>query len=146
MRAIFSSASQVYSWLGEGTPGPDVAIDFCARIGSKAAKVGIDQCDGADLHCFLQDLFDYHPHPFRFHLKREETRSIGARPELAAFFTGLTQEPYLKGPPYNGVHSPIVLRQRREGGFTFAGDAYVDGIMQGEFFHTLPNEQEFVIY
>ncbi|KAF5591424.1 heterokaryon incompatibility protein [Fusarium pseudocircinatum] len=102
MGAIFSSASHVYSWLGEGTPSTDVAMDFCARIGSKAAKVGMDQYDGADLHCFLQDFFDYHPNPFCVHLKRDETRSIGTRPELAAFFTGLIQEPYLKGSPCNG--------------------------------------------
>ncbi|KAF5549336.1 heterokaryon incompatibility protein [Fusarium mexicanum] len=45
-----------------------------------------------------------------------------------------------------GCHSPIVLRPRHEGGFTFVGDAYVDGIMQGEFFQTIPTEKEFVIY
>lgn len=45
-----------------------------------------------------------------------------------------------------GVHSPIVLRSRCEGGFTFVGDAYMDGIMQGEFLQTNPVEQEFVIY
>lgn len=45
-----------------------------------------------------------------------------------------------------GVHSPIVLRLSDEGGLTFAGDAYVDGIMQGEFFQTIPTELEFVIY
>ncbi|KAF9761037.1 hypothetical protein IL306_003978 [Fusarium sp. DS 682] len=45
-----------------------------------------------------------------------------------------------------GVHSPIVLRLREEGGYNFAGDAYVDGIMQGEFLQTNPAEQEFAIY
>ncbi|TXB97302.1 hypothetical protein FocTR4_00011364 [Fusarium oxysporum f. sp. cubense] len=45
-----------------------------------------------------------------------------------------------------GVHSSIVLRSRCEGGFTFVGDAYMDGIMQGEFLQTNPVEQEFVIY
>lgn len=45
-----------------------------------------------------------------------------------------------------GVHSPIVLRSRCEGGFTFVGDAYMDGIMQGKFLQTNPVEEEFVIY
>ncbi|KAH7210326.1 hypothetical protein BKA60DRAFT_623605 [Fusarium oxysporum] len=45
-----------------------------------------------------------------------------------------------------GVHSPIVLRSRCEGGFTFVGDAYMDGFIQEEFLQTNPVEQEFVIY
>ncbi|KAI8653485.1 HET domain-containing protein [Fusarium keratoplasticum] len=32
-----------------------------------------------------------------------------------------------------GLGSPIILRLRDGGGFTFVGDAYVDGIMHGEF-------------
>ncbi|KAF4973092.1 hypothetical protein FSARC_523 [Fusarium sarcochroum] len=48
-----------------------------------------------------------------------------------------------------GVRSPIVLRPRDEssgGGFTFVGDAYVDGIMHGEFLETKPTHEEFIIY
>ncbi|WKT53907.1 hypothetical protein QSH57_004491 [Fusarium oxysporum f. sp. vasinfectum] len=45
-----------------------------------------------------------------------------------------------------GVSSPIVLRQRRDGGFYFCGDAYVDGIMQGEYLENGPVEEEFCIY
>lgn len=48
-----------------------------------------------------------------------------------------------------GVRSPIVLRPRAAGGgggFTFVGDAYVDGIMQGEFSKTEPSFEEFEIY
>lgn len=45
-----------------------------------------------------------------------------------------------------GVDSPIILRPRDEGGFSFRGDAYVDGIMQGEFLDTKPREKEFVIH
>lgn len=29
--------------------------------------------------------------------------------------------------------TPMILRPRDRGGFTFIGDAYVDGIMHGEF-------------
>ncbi|KAF4995280.1 hypothetical protein FGRMN_5245 [Fusarium graminum] len=45
-----------------------------------------------------------------------------------------------------GVSSPIVLRQRRSGGLYFCGDAYVDGIMQGEYLENNPAEKEFCIY
>ncbi|KAF4441570.1 heterokaryon incompatibility protein [Fusarium austroafricanum] len=45
-----------------------------------------------------------------------------------------------------GVSSPIILRQRRDGGFYFCGDAYVDGIMQGEYLENIPVEEEFCIY
>jgi hypothetical protein len=45
-----------------------------------------------------------------------------------------------------GVSSPIVLRQRRDRGFSFCGDAYVDGIMQGEYLENSPVEEEFCIY
>lgn len=45
-----------------------------------------------------------------------------------------------------GVSSPIILRQRDKGGFYFRGDAYVDGIMQGEFLDTGPCEVDFAIY
>lgn len=48
-----------------------------------------------------------------------------------------------------GVRSPIVLRPQtagRGGGFTFVGDAYVDGIMHGQFLRTAPSFEEFEIY
>ncbi|KAJ3536991.1 hypothetical protein NM208_g6495 [Fusarium decemcellulare] len=45
-----------------------------------------------------------------------------------------------------GVCSPIILRQRPDGGFYFRGDAYVDGIMQGEYLENDPIEEEFCIY
>ncbi|KAF5005238.1 hypothetical protein FDECE_8296 [Fusarium decemcellulare] len=45
-----------------------------------------------------------------------------------------------------GVCSPIILRQRPGGGFYFLGDAYVDGIMQGEYLENGPVEEEFFIY
>ncbi|KAM0475481.1 hypothetical protein ACHAP7_007380 [Fusarium lateritium] len=45
-----------------------------------------------------------------------------------------------------GVSSPIVLRQRHYGGFYFCGDAYVDGIMQGEYLESGTVEEEFCIY
>ncbi|KAF3801348.1 Heterokaryon incompatibility protein 6 [Colletotrichum gloeosporioides] len=45
-----------------------------------------------------------------------------------------------------GVESPIILRPRDERSFYFRGDAYVDGIMQGEFLDTKPRETEFVIH
>ncbi|CAH0058060.1 unnamed protein product [Clonostachys solani] len=45
-----------------------------------------------------------------------------------------------------GVRSPIVLRQRADGGFYFRGDAYVDGIMHGEFLATCPAHEEFSIH
>ncbi|KAI8712787.1 HET domain-containing protein [Fusarium sp. LHS14.1] len=45
-----------------------------------------------------------------------------------------------------GVQSPIILRPRDGGGFTYVGDAYVDGIMHGEFLDTQPLDEEFEIY
>lgn len=48
-----------------------------------------------------------------------------------------------------GVKSPIILRPRAVGrsrGFAFVGDAYVDGIMDGEFLKTMPAFEEFEIY
>ncbi|KAH8783438.1 heterokaryon incompatibility protein-domain-containing protein [Diaporthe sp. PMI_573] len=45
-----------------------------------------------------------------------------------------------------GVCSPIILRGRDHGGFYFHGDAYVDGIMQGEYLATSPTNEEFSIY
>ncbi|KAL6869203.1 hypothetical protein ACO1O0_000526 [Amphichorda felina] len=48
-----------------------------------------------------------------------------------------------------GLPSPIILRPRGEdkgGGFTFVGDAYVDGIMYGEFLETHPTWRDFEIY
>ncbi|KAF4467668.1 Heterokaryon incompatibility [Fusarium albosuccineum] len=44
------------------------------------------------------------------------------------------------------VDSPIILRERPNGGFYFRGDAYVDGIMQGEYLENDPMEEEFCIY
>lgn len=49
----------------------------------------------------------------------------------------------------NRAKSPIILRPRDDasgGGFTFMGDAYVHGIMEGEFLRTLPVYEEFKIY
>jgi hypothetical protein len=46
-----------------------------------------------------------------------------------------------------GMKTPIILRKRGIGtGFVFAGDAYVDGIMYGEFLQTNPAPQEFHVY
>jgi hypothetical protein len=48
-----------------------------------------------------------------------------------------------------GVRSPIILRPRDHqdgGGFTFVGDAYVDGLMYGEFLETGPAFEDFDIY
>ena len=44
------------------------------------------------------------------------------------------------------VKSPIVLREREEGGFTMWGDAHVDGIMNGAFLETNPVHEEFRLY
>ncbi|EEU35341.1 uncharacterized protein NECHADRAFT_81314 [Fusarium vanettenii 77-13-4] len=46
----------------------------------------------------------------------------------------------------SGCEVPIILRPREEGGYTFVGDAHVDGIMGGEFHQTAPNYQTFDIY
>ncbi|RMJ09775.1 hypothetical protein CDV36_010606 [Fusarium kuroshium] len=46
----------------------------------------------------------------------------------------------------SGSEVPIVLRPREEGGYTFVGDAHVDGIMNGEFHQTLPTYRTFDIY
>ncbi|KAF4428816.1 Heterokaryon incompatibility [Fusarium acutatum] len=94
MRAIFSSASRVDSCLGEGTPSTDVAMDFCARIGSKAAMVELDKKNDAYLVCYLKKLF-VHPKDL-FHFDLEAIRPFIAQPELAAFFVGLIQESCLK--------------------------------------------------
>jgi hypothetical protein len=48
-----------------------------------------------------------------------------------------------------GLRSPIILRPRNDrggGGFAFVGDAYVDGIMYGEFLKTAPGHEDFEIY
>lgn len=45
-----------------------------------------------------------------------------------------------------GVCSPLILRRRGSDGFFFRGDAYVDGIMQGEYLGTGPEQEEFCIY
>ncbi|KAK2015139.1 HET-domain-containing protein [Colletotrichum eremochloae] len=44
------------------------------------------------------------------------------------------------------VPSPIILRPRNEGTYYFRGDAYVDGIMYGEFLANEPKETDFDIY
>ncbi|KAI1373742.1 heterokaryon incompatibility protein-domain-containing protein [Hypoxylon crocopeplum] len=48
-----------------------------------------------------------------------------------------------------GINSPIILRPRDHDttvGHTFVGDAYVDGIMQGEFLETEPAQEVFDIW
>ncbi len=45
-----------------------------------------------------------------------------------------------------GEKSPFVIRTRENGGFTFVGDAYIDGIMYGEFLRTEPPQEVFNIY
>ncbi|GKT80351.1 heterokaryon incompatibility protein [Colletotrichum tofieldiae] len=45
-----------------------------------------------------------------------------------------------------GARTPIVLRKRPEGGYFFQGDAYIDGLMHGEYLSTEPEEKEFVLY
>ena len=48
-----------------------------------------------------------------------------------------------------GTRSPIILRPRNDeagGGFIFVGDAYIDGIMYGEFLQTVPAHRDFEIY
>jgi hypothetical protein len=46
-----------------------------------------------------------------------------------------------------GMRTPIVLRKRDTGpGFLYTGDAFVDGIMYGEFLATKPALDEFYIY
>ncbi|KAF7935914.1 uncharacterized protein EAE98_002134 [Botrytis deweyae] len=44
------------------------------------------------------------------------------------------------------TRSPVVLRERDEGGWTFCGDCYVEGIMDGEFMETAWKEEEFSIF
>ncbi|KAF5717961.1 heterokaryon incompatibility protein [Fusarium mundagurra] len=191
MREIFSSASHVYSWLGEGTPSTDAAMDFCARIGPKATMIELDKRFDSYLVCYLKKLFAYPKYPFSLNL--EVIRPFVSQPKLAAFFVGLIQDPCLKAQKSGcneiakglydmmsraywtriwinqevalaknvlvmcgdksgslefveqtlrsihggnkghvpkdvvtlllGIDSPIVLRARDKGGFTFAGDA-----------------------
>ncbi|KAJ4164493.1 hypothetical protein LMH87_006166 [Akanthomyces muscarius] len=45
-----------------------------------------------------------------------------------------------------GEKSPFIIRTRENGGFTFVGDAYIDGIMYGEFLRTEPLQEVFDIY
>ena len=45
-----------------------------------------------------------------------------------------------------GVESPILIRPRENGGFYLLGDAYVDGIMYGEFLKTEPLHEVFEIH
>ncbi|KAF5013373.1 hypothetical protein FDECE_620 [Fusarium decemcellulare] len=48
-----------------------------------------------------------------------------------------------------GIGSPVILRRRSDsdgGGFTYLGDAYVDGIMDGEFLQTDPAPEDFFIH
>ncbi|KAF5636720.1 heterokaryon incompatibility protein [Fusarium tjaetaba] len=94
MREIFSSASRVYSWLGEGTLSTDAAMDFCARIGPKAFKIEIDKRFDAYLVSYLKKLFAYPKDPF--HLNLEVIRPFVSKPELATFFVGLIQDTCLK--------------------------------------------------
>ncbi|KAM0145763.1 hypothetical protein ACHAQE_011092 [Botrytis cinerea] len=44
------------------------------------------------------------------------------------------------------TRSPVVLRERQEGGWIFCGDSYVDGIMDGEFMETAWTEEEFSVF
>ncbi|KAH7125889.1 heterokaryon incompatibility protein-domain-containing protein [Dactylonectria macrodidyma] len=61
--------------------------------------------------------------------------------EQVASFASLWREVLV-----GGACSPIILRPRRDGGFYFRGDAYVDGIMQGEYLESGPVKEEFHIY
>lgn len=91
-------------------------------------------------------------------LKREWPKSIGAvNRERTLFKTaksmfGLGHVAVRAGDVVTllcGLRSPIVLRPRDEsegGGYTFVGDAYVDGIMDGEFLETSPAHEDFEIY
>ena len=46
-----------------------------------------------------------------------------------------------------GANCPYILRQNKDGeGYTFVGEAYCDGIMDGEFIETDPTEEVFDIY
>ncbi|KAF4778590.1 hypothetical protein HER10_EVM0007452 [Colletotrichum scovillei] len=45
-----------------------------------------------------------------------------------------------------GASCPVVLKERSEGHFYFGGDAYLDGMMFGEFLETEPAEVEFRIF
>ncbi|KAI3543786.1 hypothetical protein CSPX01_06109 [Colletotrichum filicis] len=45
-----------------------------------------------------------------------------------------------------GAYCPVVLKERSEGHFYFGGDAYLDGMMFGEFLETEPAEVEFRIF
>ncbi|KAF4500432.1 heterokaryon incompatibility [Fusarium agapanthi] len=87
MGEIFRNAARVYSWLGEGTPSTDIAMDFCSRIGSQVIMVGIDQGNGINLGIFLQELFSSRKSPSGL--------TSGAQ-DLAAFFLGLLRGPRLK--------------------------------------------------
>lgn len=44
-----------------------------------------------------------------------------------------------------GAQVPYILRQSQGGGYTFVGEAYCDGIMDGEFMENSPPEVTFVI-
>ncbi|KAL9561087.1 hypothetical protein ACKAV7_014442 [Fusarium commune] len=93
MGVIFSNAACVYSWLGEGTPSIDIAMDFCVRIGLQATMVDIDQRSDIELYVFLQELFSRQQDPSKSRV--EDTGLISAGPDLAAFFLGLLQDPGL---------------------------------------------------
>lgn len=45
-----------------------------------------------------------------------------------------------------GINSPIILMPRQGGGYYFKGDAYIDGIMDGEFLETNPIHEDFDIH
>lgn len=49
---------------------------------------------------------------------------------------------------FRGERAPQVLRRRGDelAGYTYLGEAYVNGIMDGEFLDTLPGQKEFHIY
>ncbi|KAI1769393.1 heterokaryon incompatibility protein-domain-containing protein [Hypoxylon sp. FL1150] len=45
-----------------------------------------------------------------------------------------------------GLDVPVILRERDNGGFEYLGEAYVNGIMYGEYLDTTPPERDFDLY
>lgn len=45
-----------------------------------------------------------------------------------------------------GLDAPVILRERDNGGFNYLGEAYVTGIMYGEYLKTQPPEKDFDLY
>ncbi|KAI0169086.1 heterokaryon incompatibility protein-domain-containing protein [Hypoxylon sp. FL1284] len=45
-----------------------------------------------------------------------------------------------------GMETPVILRGRDDGGFEYLGDAYVPGIMYGEYMKTQPPEGDFELH